>query len=136
MDTLAKKTETICIGCHQPFLPSRHSQRKFCSYQCYWKTPRELKLTERFFAKVRKTNRCWIWVGHRTRDGYGYFSIRKQMILAHRYAWTYFHQEIPKELSVLHRCDNPPCVNPKHLFLGTQRDNMMDMIAKGRGWWH
>lgn len=81
-----------------------------------------------FWERVHKTRTCWVWTGPKNRDGYGCVSGNR----AHRYSWELINGKIPKGLSVLHRCDNPPCVNPKHLWLGTQTDNVMDMVAKGR----
>jgi hypothetical protein len=71
--------------------------------------------------------RCWLWQDTFMQQGYG----RWAGTLAHRYSWVLYVGEIPDGLSVLHRCDNPPCVNPAHLFLGTQQDNLADMREKG-----
>lgn len=85
---------------------------------------------------VRKTRKCWECTGSTVRGRYGHFrrapSNGGGMIYAHRYSWLFFKGEIPAGLYVLHRCDNPRCVNPKHLFIGTQQDNMNDMKNKGR----
>jgi HNH endonuclease len=79
---------------------------------------------------------CWLWSGTVTEHGYGVLrggqAGRAHSIGAHRFAWTLTHGEIPSGREVLHRCDNPPCCNPSHLFLGTQADNVADMVAKGR----
>lgn len=74
------------------------------------------------------TDSCIDWPGCRTRAGYG----RVRDLYVHRFVWELFNGPIPPGLNVLHRCDRPPCVNPRHLFLGTHGDNMHDMIAKGR----
>ena len=71
---------------------------------------------------------CWNWIGPKHRQGYEY---HKQM-MAHRYSYQYYIGSFPKELHVLHKCDNPSCVNPNHLFLGTHLDNMRDMYSKNR----
>ena len=88
-----------------------------------------------FWAKIKRGNdeACWPWLAYRTRDGYGQFTLRRRQFYAHRYAWEIARGSIPKGLAVLHRCDNPPCCNPKHLFLGSQADNALDMFQKRRG---
>ena len=91
---------------------------------------------ERFKAYVQKglgPKACWEWTGGKISTGYGMFHpLPKQSILAHRYAWELYRGPIPAGLQVLHDCDNPPCVNPRHLFCGTQQANVDDMIHKGR----
>lgn len=84
-----------------------------------------------FWRKVDigEPNDCWEWTGHRDRQGYGR---AMKSFLAHRGSFELAHGPIPEGLCVLHRCDNPPCVNPAHLLLGTKRDNAQDAIAKGR----
>jgi hypothetical protein len=105
-------------------------------------------LTKAFWGQVNirgpvlreELGACWIWEGRRSRGGYGLFRYRWfQRPLAqrgrssHRASWAECFGPIPPGLCVLHKCDNPPCVNPAHLFLGTHADNMRDMWAKGRG---
>lgn len=87
---------------------------------------------ERFLERVSKTESCWIWVGGRASNGYGMTRFLGKQMGAHRASWLAFRGAIPPKISVLHRCDNPPCVNPEHLFLGTQKENMRDKIQKGR----
>ena len=84
---------------------------------------------ERFWNKVQKSSGCWLWTGTILHDGYGQFDRRR----AHRVAWELTNGPIPKGQLILHRCDNPPCVRPDHLFLGTHAENMADMTSKGRG---
>jgi len=91
-----------------------------------------LKDSKRFWTKVNISDGCWIWNSSRNKTGYGTFSIKHHPYKAHRVAWEQTFGEIPKGFHVLHRCDNPPCVNPEHLFLGTHQDNMRDMDMKGR----
>ena len=80
---------------------------------------------------------CIEHTGARNKEGYGKRWDRnaKRSALAHRLAWMEVHGQIPAGMSVLHRCDNPPCINVEHLFLGTPQDNTQDMISKGRGFW-
>lgn len=90
----------------------------------------------RFWEYVNKTDGCWLWTGHKTK-GYGAISSSSdKYIAAHRFSWILHNGNIPKGLCVLHRCDNPSCVNPDHLFLGTLKDNTQDMVSKGRGHFH
>lgn len=88
---------------------------------------------KRFWDKVLKVeNGCWEWQAARDKDGYGKFGQNRKDLRAHRVAYKLMVDEIPDGVHVLHRCDNPPCCNPDHLFLGTNTDNMRDKMAKGR----
>ena len=86
----------------------------------------------RFWRKIQKTTGCWLWTAAKNKKGYGIFGLGKQTDKAHRIAWRLIVGPIPAGLFVLHKCDVPNCVNPAHLFLGTNLDNVKDMIAKGR----
>jgi len=83
-------------------------------------------------------NGCWVYSGHKDSKGYGAVRVgsrkdgTRRMEKAHRYAWSLINGAIPKGMMILHRCDNPSCVKPGHLFVGTNQDNMDDMVRKGR----
>ena len=87
---------------------------------------------ERFWSKVKKGDRCWEWTAALTSDGYGRFWLDAKTLGAHRISWEIANGAIPKGFCVCHRCDNPRCVRPDHLFLGTNADNLRDMRQKGR----
>ena len=94
-------------------------------------------IAQRFWEKVSASSEsgCWMWVAYRDKDGYGCLSLpgrRGGSIHAHRFSWMLHNGPIPTGMCVLHKCDNPQCTNPKHLFLGTKRDNWHDMKNKGR----
>lgn len=88
-------------------------------------------LAERFWAKVKIADGCWEWRGSLNR-GRGVIAIDGQPQFAARVSWEMHNGPIPRSLKVCHHCDNPKCVRPEHLFLGTQRDNIQDARAKGR----
>ncbi len=91
------------------------------------------QLLASFNRMINKTESCWIWIGANDRKrGYGSFHIKGKSIGAHRVAYEFFIGAIPKGMVVMHKCDNPRCVNPEHLQIGTQKQNIHDMISKGR----
>lgn len=94
-------------------------------------------LEVRFWSRVKKTKNCWLWTGNLSSNkGYGRISIdRSHSIFAHRFSFFLRFGTVPQEKWVLHKCDNPACVRPSHLFLGEPRDNTQDMIRKGRASW-
>ncbi len=93
----------------------------------YKRTPSRV----RFMRKVNKTKDCWLWTGALDKDGYGVFATELTN-KAHRASYYMFNGPIPKNLCVCHKCDTPSCVNPKHLWLGTNRENSQDMLSKNR----
>lgn len=88
---------------------------------------------EKFWTRVLKSNGCWLWTGRCDEKGYGRVGFGgRANIGAHRVAWELTQGPVPLGLCVLHRCDTPSCCNPDHLFLGTNRDNVIDRHLKGR----
>jgi hypothetical protein len=85
---------------------------------------------ENFFTKDKDD--CWIWQGGKNKCGYGIFNYKDKCILAHRFSWMLYKGDIPEDLCVCHKCDIRNCQNPKHLWLGTHKDNMQDAVKKGR----
>ncbi len=85
-----------------------------------------------FWRKVVRTKTCWLWTAAKNEKGYGVFGIGKETDKAPRISWRLLKGPIPRGLFVLHKCDNPACVRIEHLFLGTNKENVDDMIAKGR----
>lgn len=97
--------------------------------------PSEAEARRRLLSRLDASDgiwSCWVIDGWHQKHGYGLFQFRGEQKLAHRVAYELFVGPIPDGLHVLHHCDNPPCCNPTHLWLGTHADNMADMARKGR----
>jgi hypothetical protein len=94
---------------------------------------RRMSEMERFLFNMQKQESgCWHWTGYLEKKGYGRIQLKRGRLLAHRFSWELFKGVIPEGLQVLHECDNYRCVNPDHLFLGKNIDNVMDKVAKSR----
>lgn len=91
-------------------------------------------LKERLLTKIKidPETGCWNWTGCKNRGGYGTINIDNRSTLAHRASYATYRGPVSRRIKVLHRCDNPECINPDHLFLGTQKENVADKVAKGR----
>lgn len=137
---------TLCALCLDPILPrprdgkARIATRRYCSKACANKAngdARMLPIELRFWLEVpsRPNGDCWPWNGVRDRHGYGIHSKGRGgegKIKAHRFSYILTNGPIPDGLLVRHACDNPSCVNPCHLEIGTHKDNAMDMVKRKR----
>lgn len=131
--------DRICIQCQKSFKiwPSDLNYIKaiYCSNRCQheWQNQPH-RVLEKFLSliEINIETECWEWQGVKNELSYGIFCTNKLKIRAHRYAWELFRQPIPSGLFLCHHCDNPACINPDHMFVGTQADNVKDMEKKGR----
>lgn len=127
---------TICVHCATPLSAHQIGQKyRCCSHQCAT-SARVKPASERFWGLFDRADiGCWVWRRNHTAAGYGQLRSGgkgEPVLYAHRLSWEIHFGPIPDGLFVCHHCDNPPCVRPDHLFLGTQADNVRDKIAKGR----
>jgi hypothetical protein len=135
-----------CEQCNVPFRPPSGAPGRFCSRRCYGDAKRAgnagpVPVADPLEVRFRRmvaagpgfgTDACWMWPGATDIKGYGRIRAAGRMILAHRLSWTLQNGEIPVGMLVCHSCDVPGCVNPAHLFLGTNEDNIVDRMRKGR----
>jgi hypothetical protein len=131
----------ICAHCERPFIAAYNQLKigraRYCGLYCAHEGRRKplRPLWDRFIEKVQKTDTCWIWTGASQDNRYGYLHVRNSKnpnALAHRVSWELHFGPVPDGMNVCHRCDNTRCVQPDHLFLGTQSENITDMHRKGR----
>lgn len=133
-----------CEVCGGPVRVYRDRVGRWCSRTCWGKARAALPFADRFWSCVDKNGpvhptlgtRCWVWLRGCNRFGYGAFTVAGKGQRAHRVSWEMAHGPIPDGLWLLHKCDNPKCVNPDHAFLGTALENARDREAKGRGGGH
>lgn len=132
--------KTICQTCGNEFNVRSYQLKigtgKYCSSKCRGKgVNKPVPVEERImkFIDVKEENDCWEFKGSKNKDGYGKIGIGgKKNESAHRVIFKIYNFDIPKNMVILHTCDNPSCCNPKHLVLGTQNDNIQDMVQKRR----
>jgi hypothetical protein len=133
---LSTRPHSACAieGCSSPAYCKQMCKKH---YNRVWRNgdPYAGEFKTKFESHIVKTDSCWIWNGPLFKSGYGRISNREKKLRAHRVSYEFYVGPIPDGLNVLHRCDNPLCVNPDHLFVGTHLDNMKDMEAKGRAKW-
>lgn len=137
-----------CLYCNKEFktIPCeiKRGNGKFCSQSCSTSYRNNISKTlnihfpsaiYRFYFNISKDkhpNGCWIWTKNKNSQGYGKFSVNMKTVMAHRFSWELYYGKIESHILVCHKCDNPSCVNPEHLFLGNHKDNSQDRSKKGR----
>lgn len=99
-----------------------------------WDDERRAAIFRQFWSKVQRADAdsCWLWTGSIASHGYGVFSVGRDRIRAHRFAWMTSRGPVPQGQDVCHSCDQPSCVNPSHLFVASHHDNLLDSVRKGR----
>lgn len=130
--------ERSCARCKSIFMPPasvnlrQAAAQLFCGRACSAKSRAKDPAQTLWDRSVPGGDGCWIWQGNKNPKGYGYMSDNGRLRTAHRVSYEKFCGPFPPHLQVLHRCDTPSCVNPDHLFLGSNIDNVQDRVAKGR----
>src|SRR5262245_35056999 len=130
------RVPATCAHCGHAFFTRRDNIKngggRICG-QVWYHTARRAP-DEAFWDKVEHPDlfSCWLWKAYKSRQGYGRLNIRGRVVLAHRRAWELTQGPIPPAMAVCHRCDTPACVNPAHLFVAPQTENIADMRRKGR----
>lgn len=124
----------ICLHCGNPF-KARGDYNRYCSIPCANRGLVKIKdPTERFWSHVKKQadEKCWLWTGYRNVQGYGSLFLNHRTVRSHRYSYELTFGKIPEGMDVLHRCDNTSCVNPHHLYVGTDAENALDCVNRNR----
>lgn len=128
---MSKRTCVVC-GCQFDAYGTRRSTTaKFCTRKCRYSFTRK-QCFDRRVDKTSSSKGCWLWIGGSNQHGRGMIFNGKANESCPRFAWKRVFGEIPNGLNALHKCDNPACVNPDHLFLGDHKANSRDMVEKGR----
>ena len=122
----------ICPTCNAEFFGNKYIKKVYCSIPCHkhrYRNPE--KANAHFWSRVDKSGDCWLFIGARDKWGYGDLNYMGKHVQAHRLAWRLTNGE-PGKLDVLHKCDNAPCCNPAHLYLGTDKENKQDVMQRAR----
>lgn len=133
---LKQKGKCTVEGCDGKYFAGEMCAKHYARFKRYGTVhlPKELSLKERLYLSTKRRGECIEWTGSNDgRKGYGVISINGKQEKTHRVSWEIENGPIPEGMCVCHACDNPACINPSHLFIGTHSDNMQDCLQKGRG---
>lgn len=147
-----RRVNNICASCKKEFMTRLSETRKYCCVKCikrstahfdgkrrpsFWDNATEeqklVRYRKMFEEKVIKNDGCWGWKNPPASTGYGYLGPKGHVVSAHRLSWLIHNGSIPEGFWVLHKCHNPICNNPDHLYVGTPKDNTRDKLLAGRG---